>query len=233
MRVLLREPDPDGSAELPGEDVLHVWQFRLDAAGTGCDALLTADERERAARYRLDRVREQFVACRGMLRTILGFYLGCPAREVPLRQEAGGKPVLAQPAVAGLHFNLTHSAGVGLLAVGMRPVGIDVERLRDVPNAAGLVGRFFAAAEREEFARLPADLRTAGFFRGWTCKEALLKAVGRGLQDLESCVVVLDPRVEPRVVRFDPGPWHLAAWEPLPGYAAALAVESAALLAFG
>ena len=43
----------------------------------------------------------------------------------------------------------------------------------------------------------------------------------------------LDPRVEPRVIRFDPGDWRLLTWEPWPGYVAAVAVESPGPIRFG
>jgi 4'-phosphopantetheinyl transferase len=224
MRILLRDPATAPGAKIPETDVVHVWQFRLESAQLD---LLTDEERVRAARYRLERPREQFVAARGMMRMLLGRYLGCPPRDVPLTVEPGGKPILDSAAIPGLHFNLTHSGEVGLFAAARQRVGVDVEELRGMPNAEGLVERFFATRERQTFAGLPEELRVAGFFRGWTCKEALLKAVGRGLVDLESCVVELDPRQEPRVIGFDAGVWRVLTWVPRAGYAAAVAVESA------
>lgn len=230
MRLVPRDVTDPARCNSPGPADVHVWSFRLDPPPAGAEQSLAPGERERADRYRLPRARTQFVAARGTLRAVLGRYLGCPPAAVPLAVEPGGKPTLGPG--GGPHFNLSHSGEVGLIAVAARPVGIDVEEVREMPNAGGLVERFYAAEERAAFAGLPIELQTAGFFRAWTCKEALLKAVGRGLQDLESCVVELDPRAEPRVIRFDPGQWRLAVWEPWPGYAAALAVESAAPVRF-
>jgi 4'-phosphopantetheinyl transferase len=224
MRILLRDPAAILGAVVPDTDLVHVWQFRLESART--DAL-TDEERARAARYRLERPRVQFVAARGMMRTLLGRYLGCPPRDVPLTVEPGGKPVLHPSINPGLHFNLTHSGEFGLFAAARQRVGVDIEEMRAMPNVEGLVERFYAVRERQAFAGLPEDLRVAGFFRGWTCKEALLKAVGRGLADLESCVVELDPRLVPRVIAFDPGDWRVLTWQPWAGYTAAVAVESA------
>ena len=157
MRVIIRQPGSTAAGPV-GPGVIDVWPFRLDAPDDFA-AALTDEERARASRYRLDRVRDQFVAGRGVLRAVLAGYLGCPPGAVPLAREPGGKPTLDPAAGHGPHFNLTHSGDVGLLAVAGRPVGIDVERVRDVTNAAGLVARFFAAAEREAFARLPDALR--------------------------------------------------------------------------
>ncbi len=212
----------------PGETEVHVWRFALDAPAVD---LLSASERARAARYAIDRPREQFRAARTALRRILGGYLGIDPRDVPLTVEPDGKPVLTEGC---LQFNVTHSGERGLVAVANRRVGVDLEQLRPVENADGLVERFFGPEEREQYRRLPIDLKLAGFFRGWTGKEALLKAVGTGIQNVDKCVVDLDPRNPPRIVRFDHaaecGEWRLLAWEPEPGYRAALAIESAAAL---
>lgn len=216
---------------LPGGEEVHVWRFPLVVPAID---VLCATERARAARYAIDRPREQFRAARTALRQVLGGYLGIDPRDVSLTVEPDGKPVLAK---GHLQFNVTHSGERGLVAVANRRVGVDLEQLRPVENADGLVERFFGPEEREQYRRLPVDLKLAGFFRGWTGKEALLKAVGTGIQNVDKCVVDLDPRNPPRIVRFDHaaeyGEWRLLAWEPEPGYLATLAVESTAALSIG
>src|SRR5207249_3409952 len=104
--------------------------------------------------------------------------------------------------------------------------------VRAVADPEGLVGRFFSAAERDAYLALPAELRPAGFFRGWTCKEAVIKAAGLSVAYLDGFDVELHPQRpaallacrHPALVGTD---WALAAWEPAGGYAAALAVEGA------
>ena len=212
----------------PVDGELHVWRFPLVARPLHC---LSESERERARRYAVERPRQQFIAARGILRELLAAYLNCEPADVPLGVEPDGKPVLAN---ARLHFNVTHSGERGLIAVANRRVGVDLEAVRPMPNAAGLVERFFGPEEREQFSALPDDLKLAGFFRGWTCKEALLKAVGTGIQNVNKCVVDLDPRRPTKIIRFDHvaerGSWRLAAWEPEAGYAAALAIEAEAAI---
>jgi 4'-phosphopantetheinyl transferase len=232
--MLVRVRPLTGSDALPepaGE--CHVWSFPLAPTARFWESL-SADERDRAARYKFDRPREQFVAARGNLRQLLGRYLGVSPAAVELVPEPDGKPVVSG---SGLHFNVTHSGAWGLIAVAGRRIGVDLEQLRDMPNAAGLVERFFGPEEREQFAALPDELKLAGFFRGWTGKEALLKAVGTGIQNVDKCVVDLDPRRPAAVVRFEHpaevGAWRLAAWSPLPGYVAAVAVEAEAEILVG
>ena len=214
----------------PGDGELHVWRFPLVARP---HHWLSESERERANRYAIERPRQQFLAARGTLRELLAQYLNCDPADVPLGVGPDGKPVLAN---ADLHFNVTHSGERGLIAVANRRVGVDLEHIRPMPNAAGLVERFFGPEEREQFVSLPDEFKLAGFFRGWTCKEALLKAVGTGIQNVDKCVVDLDPRRPPNIIRFDHpaerGIWQLVAWEPEPGYAAALASEDGAAIAW-
>ena len=155
---------------------------------------------------------------------LLGNYLRCPAGAVPIDVSPDGKPVLA---CGGVEFNVSHAGELAVFAVGGRPVGVDVEAVREVGTRDALVERFFAAGEIEQYRGLPVDLREAGFFRGWTCKEAVLKGIGCGTRDLDRCVVDVDPRRPTRVV----GPpetvagWSVAGWVPAEGYVAAVAVE--------
>lgn len=232
MVVVEREILEGCRVALPGDGELHVWQFPL-AVYPNYWETLSQSERERASRYAIEKPRQQFIAARGTLRELLAQYLHCEPNEVALSVEPDGKPILAN---ADFHFNVTHSGERGLIAIASRRVGADLEAVRPMPNAAGLVGRFFGPEEREQFAALPDELKLAGFFRGWTCKEALLKAVGTGIQNVDKCVVDLDPRRPTSVVRFDHpaerGSWQLIAWAPALGYTAALAVEGETEIAF-
>lgn len=220
MRVLIRTyPEGDGPLAV-GAGEVHVWQARLGAA-TDLRGLLTIEECERADRYRRPRAAEQFVATRGLLRRLLGRYLGCVPAEVPIVVRPDGKPEVGGP----VRFNVSHAGEVAVFAVGRGEVGVDVEVVRDLASRDALVERFFAPAERAQYAALPDELRPAAFVRGWTCKEAVLKGIGCGTRELDRCVVDLDPRRPPRVV----GPpetaaaWALTGWEPEPGYLSAVA----------
>lgn len=211
----------------PGKSELHLWCFPLEERAHHRSILADA-EIERANRFALERPRRQFVTARGTLRELLAGYMGCRPIDVPLMVEPDGKPYLVD---CGLQFNVTHSAERGLIAVSNRRIGVDLEQIRPMPNALALVERFFGPEERNQFQRLPEEQRLHGFFRGWTCKEALFKAVGTGIQNVDRCVVDLDPRSPTHVIRFDHRPeigeWRLLAFEPEAGYVAALALESA------
>lgn len=198
-----------------------VWHCPEDAS-LACH--LTPGEQARAARLRTEAARLQFVSSRGALRAVLGRLLGVSPVEVEIAIGPDGKPHLAG---REFEFNLSHTAGLALVATGPVPVGVDVERVRVVASAEGLVRRYFGARERAEFAALPAELRPAAFLRGWTHKEAVLKGIGCGTRDLDRCEVRLDPRTPPAIVAPPEtvATWELSEWRPDAGTVAALAVS--------
>jgi 4'-phosphopantetheinyl transferase len=112
-----------------------------------------------------------------------------------------------------------------------RRIGVDLEWLRPLTDADGIVERFFSKTEREDFRRLSPDQRIEGFFNCWTRKEAYVKALGEGItRPLDEFVVALKPGEPARLlsVRDDPGEverWSLHSFQPWPDYVAALIVE--------
>lgn len=219
--------DDDRSALRNNE--VHVWTAPLDRAVA--PSLLVDAERERAARLKLERVRNQFIAARTHLRIVLGRYLELPPAEVPLAYELNGKPVLANENKHALHFNISHSEALAVVAVTLAArIGIDIERRRPISNLEGLVERFFAQGERDCFFALPNGERLDAFFRAWTRKEAVLKAIGEGVQALDQYEVTFadGERVAVTRIRDDASAglkWLLKTWQPAPGYEGAIAVE--------
>lgn len=221
---------------LPAEAV-HLWQVPLTPAQAGLADLLTLlseAERTRAQQFHFERHRQRFVAGRAALRLVLSRYTGVPAVAVPLAVGAFGKPALAEPA-AGLHFNLTHAEDLALLAVTTgRELGVDLERVRPLPDLEAVAEHFFSTAERAEVLAQPPAQRPPVFFTCWTRKEAYLKAIGTGLAEpLQHFDVtpLTGPPPEPLWVQPHHTPdrrWRVADLPAPAGYAAALAAEGAA-----
>jgi 4'-phosphopantetheinyl transferase len=169
---------------MPDADTVQVWRVPLGVGPARLQALaasLAPAEQARAARLQREQDRNAYVVARGMLRHLLGEYLGLPPDAVALQANEFGKPGLDDAAPA-LYFNLSRSGGIALYAFsGAHPVGIDIERERDDVHWSDIAHRYFAAAEAAALEALPAEQRRAGFFRCWARKEAYVKAVGRGL----------------------------------------------------
>jgi len=152
-------------------------------------AVLSPEERERLARLAHPDLRRRRILCRHALRHALGERLGLPPGQVPLGTGPQGKPMLdprnrdGRP-VKTLHFNLSHTDHLALLAIGDRELGVDLEELGrlDSMDPRPVADRFFAPAERAALqSKAPGLARDIEFLRIWTRKEALIKAVGRGL----------------------------------------------------
>lgn len=119
---------------------------------------------------------------RAPLLAMLGAYLGVPAADVQLEASEYGRPSLAGSQREAFSFNWSHSHDQALIAItrGVLP-GVDLERLRPHPKAVPIARRYFSPDETAALEALPADQRDRAFLELWTAKEAVLKALGRGL----------------------------------------------------
>jgi len=225
---------PSGRPE-PGLDdrEIQVWLVDLDLPPLAVERLhghLSEDERTRAARFRFEVHQRRFATGRGLLRELLGRLLGRDPASLRFEYGEKGKPSLAGS--ADLRFNLSHSQNSALVAVARGlELGVDIEACRPIDDAAMLVERFFAPAEREVFRAVPEPDRLACFYTGWTRKEAYVKARGDGLSLPTSAFEVeIAPGSEARLIRFEQEPdeverWSLVGLAPAEGFLGALAVD--------
>lgn len=197
-------------------DELHVWRAWLDPGPERVAALhglLSADERERAARYRFERDRSRYSVGRGLLRLLLSRYTGRSPTAIRFRYGQFGKPELEG---AGPWFNLSHSGPVALFALSSQAeVGVDVEQDHGDFAKERIAERFFSPGEVQALRALPVELQARAFLHCWTRKEAFIKARGDGLSlALDSFDVSLEPG-HPAVLRRiafsgeDPAQWRI------------------------
>ena len=197
--------EPRASAPPLGLDEIHVWSVGVDAA-------LSPSQIGAAAQAAL----AQFLCV----------YANC-ARAPRIELGAHGKPFA--PDLPDLHFNLSH-AGPDLLLGFARSqaLGVDLERRDRRASIDGIAGRFFAPSEAQALAALAQVQQRDAFLRLWTHKEAVLKAIGSGLNfglhrvefslgpnhEIHSLLQVAEEAgtaAEWCVRRVDPGPGLLGA----------------------
>jgi len=194
---------------------------------------LSADERERASRFRFARDRNRFIGARGLLREILALYLNASPGRLSFGYGAHGKPFLAGEH-STLRFNVSHSFDTMLLALAhVREVGVDVEGVRNNAVATEeMIGEMvLSEPEKQALARFRGEDRRTTFLRFWTLKEAFIKADGRGVSLPLERIDVSAPEGRVAVLNEATGEWRTCSrWELrtlalVPGYVAALATE--------
>jgi len=232
-------------------DVLVRYRFTRDEEADVAIAAapLSADERERAARFVFARDRADYVAAHVLLRQMLCEVAGGRPEDWRFALTSHGKPVLANPPPgATVAFNLSHTRGLVACVVshasraddrtdegpdGGIDVGIDVEglRVRDAPGELlALAARFFSAAEVRGLEAEAIGDRDARFLDLWTLKEAYIKAVGLGLSiPLDSFGFALDGRgalqFAPPATDNDAAAWQFALFEPSKQHRLAVAIR--------
>jgi 4'-phosphopantetheinyl transferase len=230
-------PTLPSSFQLASGEV-HSWCASLDVSpetSARLYATLTPDERIRSARFQFERDQQRFIVARGALRDLLGRYLQIQPGKINFVYNAFGKPDLGPEFANRLKFNLSHSAGLALIAIATASdVGVDLEYIRAQFDCADIARRFLSTAEVDYLTALPSHLYAEAFFSCWTKKEAYLKACGDGLAiPLNSFSVplasnpahtALDFYVAPKDIA-PPRRWSLYTLRPAPGYAGALAIE--------
>jgi 4'-phosphopantetheinyl transferase len=160
---------------------VHVWRVCPTRPFNATDDVarnLSADELERAARLHSPRARDRFVARRHALRSILSSYVNVPAGALVLHAGPLGKPALHD---ARVHFSVSHSDDVVLIAISAAPVGIDVEHVHPPRRLDRTARRVLHPRTAATLRQLPPARRVTAFFDAWTQREAHVKAVGGGL----------------------------------------------------
>jgi 4'-phosphopantetheinyl transferase len=201
MNVRLSNPDASrrwhsqaAAPRLTSDHVL-VWRATTDRPPLSLSRLgemLSPDEIVRAGHFKFPQHRHRFIAVHAILRMMLAPLVDAPPHEIELSRGPQGKPQLGNAQFGtGLRFNISHSGDVALFAFALeREVGVDVEVLRTIDDAAQLARRFFSPDEAAQLEREPASNRSAAFLRLWTCKEACVKAFGAGLTFPLDCIAI-------------------------------------------
>lgn len=217
-------------------DTVHVWRAYIT---TDCERItkyvssLSVEEVDRARRFIRQPDRDRYISAHGVLRSILGAYIGCPPSRLAFEMNNYGKPRLVNSQDGhDIQFNLSHSGDMILIALSSTSaVGIDVEYIRKYMNVYEIVNSVFSDDERKYLNSLPAAEIEERFFACWTAKEAFLKGIGEGLTyPLDNFSIVFSNGVPSGIKYIKDDPVRYKCWTiiglfPGPGYSGALAVE--------
>lgn len=210
MNGFVRSPaagfEPARALPTLARDEIHVWLH----VGTSGDPRHIAA----AARARLDALLVHYAAL---------------DRAPDIARSERGKPYA--PALADVDFNLSHAGHLALIAIARaQPLGVDLEGAERAIRVEALARRFFAKPEADALDALPAERRPEAFLRLWTCKEAVLKALGVGISfGLDRVAFSLDAAGMPAAIAAldgeagRPEEWRIVLLDPAPEFLGALA----------
>ena len=204
---------------------IHIWSTDLTITPEQEREqlqLLSSDESERAHRFHFAIHRQRFIAARSRLRQILSFYLEMAPQAFSFSYTEHHKPHLLLPLHSRLHFNVAHSDNMAVYAFTFDyAVGIDIEKTR-TDYKATMAKRFFSPREYQDLMNLPEQEQLIGFYRLWSRKEAIIKAIGKGLaMPLSTFSVSVENKAE--TIMIENEAWSLLPLTIHPDYQSALA----------
>lgn len=163
-------------------NMLHIWKIMLPLDEDLLSRLqshLSNDEIQRLNNIIVDLDKKKFIAARGILRELIGSYLTIAPHKIQFSQNPYGKPYLAENL---LTFNVSHSHDCIIFGFTHDdPLGVDIEYCKVDFDLLSVAQDFCTNNELQKLLSLTEEERSLGFYRCWTRKEAVLKAIGLGL----------------------------------------------------
>ena len=215
------------------EEEVHIWRADLELDEyfqSSFLKLLSPDEKNRAQKFRFAKDSRNFIAARGILRSLIGKYLEINPAEISFQYSKFGKPGIANN--NSLQFNISHSQNIALFAFTKKfNIGVDVEFVNPNIEVKDIAAKFFSTNEIMNLLALPEQQQALGFFNCWTRKEAFIKAVGEGLSfPLDKFEVSLEPGKPAKLLatHWDPkavSKWSMYSMSPGANFVGSLALR--------
>jgi phosphopantetheinyl transferase len=155
-------------------------------------SLLSESEKARASRFRLKTDFNCYVSVHGLLRIELSKLLNKDPRSIVFSEQKNGKPFIPG---SDLPFNLSRSKTEFTFVIGEpgQFIGIDIERIKPGIDIKAISKNYFNVKEQDLISSCEnTEDQNLVFFKLWTRKEAILKAIGTGISAGLSNVLVLD-----------------------------------------
>ena len=134
-----------------------------------CKSALSKAEQERISFFKFPSVQKNFIISQGALRLILSHYLSIEAPKIQIGKHSKGKPFVMDD--TALCFNISNSGGYVVYAFSRAgEVGIDIEKIRTLPDLDELIEKNFSTKEKIFITKNSAE-KEKRFFKFWTVKE--------------------------------------------------------------
>ncbi len=110
-----------------------------------------------------------------LVKTAVSEKFNIDKKSIRFRAGEKGKPYLEN---INVEFSISHSGDIAICAISDKPVGIDIEKIRDVNINA--VKKLYTPDE-QDYVMEKWALSKQRFFEIWTRKEAYVKMLGKGI----------------------------------------------------
>jgi len=164
------------------ESELHIWRYELDEREYDAEKtnpILSAQEQARCNDYIHEAEKIRYTCNHRFVRRVLATYLNMPASHVTFSYAAMGKPFIKD---ASLFFNYSYRTTFGLLAISrQQEPGVDIERMKTLQDTPTFASFSFSDKEKEIIFNSADEDFQETLFTFWTFKEAIIKALGVGL----------------------------------------------------
>jgi len=152
---------------------------------------LSREEKFKASKFKFEKDRNHFIITHVFLRIILSKYLETEPSFLEFKYGKNDKPYLSQCS-SDCSFNISKTKDLAVVAIGTSgKVGVDIERIEPDFDYSEIIVNYFSKKEQESIKSSIENIANTQFFYLWTRKEALVKALGVGLDcDLKEMEVV-------------------------------------------
>lgn len=147
-----------------------IWDFNLPEALMD----ISAQRREQALKFKHELGQRLCVLAYRLLKQGLREEYGITENPIFGYNEYGKPSIVGHPEI---YFNLSHCKEAAACAISDKPIGIDVECIREAKES--LINYTMNEDEKQEI--MASDNPSSAFIRLWTMKEATSKLVGTGI----------------------------------------------------
>jgi 4'-phosphopantetheinyl transferase len=155
-----------------------IWEFDLEAGLKD----ISEQRREQALKFKFEQGQRLCVLAYQLLKEGLQKEYGITDNPIFEYNEHGKPSIVGHPEI---YFNLSHCKEAAICVISDKPVGVDVESIREFKDS--LVNYTMNDEEKAEMAS--SSNPAATFIRLWTMKEATSKLIGTGItNDVKSLI---------------------------------------------
>lgn len=134
-------------------------------------------------------------------------------RDIKFLYEVYGKPFLHID--SDINFNVSHSYQEIVIAFTRQlNIGIDIEFIQEGFDVGYIINNLASKKERKMFCNINEHKKIECFFKWWTCKEAYIKAIGKGFyENLKNFDVTLYPDEDPEIFNIKNNSNEVDQWD--------------------